>query len=68
MAELIWSGFTLVWFSLFIINGFRSKNLTVRYFSKTNSWCVPEKYEDTIVRMIKWTESAFTNDISQVAE
>jgi len=40
----------------------------VYYFSKTDSWCVPEKYEGTIAHLIKLTKIPSVNDVSQVFE
>jgi len=68
LAELILSGFNLVWLSLLASAGLLFGNLAVYYFSKTGSQHIPEKYEGIIAHLIEWTERAPTNDISQVAE
>lgn len=56
LAAIAIGGVNLIWLSLLSSAGLFSGEMVFYYLSKTGSQCVPEKYENVILRLIKWTK------------
>ena len=57
-------GVNLVWISLLSSIGLLSGDLVIYYISRTGSQCVPERYEDIIIRLIQRTKRYSDNKIT----